>query len=78
MFTRNMLPQGAFMGVTGDFNILVRNPLLGVQDDQGHVAPFETFEGLDDREFFQPQIDFGLAPDAGGIDQAIGMTTKSI
>ena len=58
-----------FHGETGDLDVLLADPLLGIDQDERDVGPIDRLDGLDDGVFLQSKADAALPADSRGIDQ---------
>ncbi len=52
-------------------NVLLDQPVVGIDQHQHHVGIGDCLQGLDDREFLHGFVHAALAPHAGGIDQRV-------
>ena len=51
--------------------VLVGDAFAGIDHEHHHLCRLDGLQGLDDAEFLDRFVDLGLAPDAGGVDQAV-------
>ena len=64
----------ALGGITSNRQILIGDPLAGIDNHQGNVGPVQSLERLNHRKLFQLHGDPPLATDSGGINQDVAPT----
>ena len=57
------------MGQAGHLGVLLGDPLLGVDEDEAHVAALDGHGGTEDGELLDPVVHLGLLPHPGGVDE---------